>query len=68
MNIDRIVLAFAGSMVLVALALGFFGFPTLSVILLAFIGLNMLQAPFTGVCPLAIILKKMGKPTGSAFN
>ncbi len=68
MNIDRIVLAFAGSMVLIALLLGYAGFPTVSVILLAFVGLNMLQAAFTGFCPLALILKKLGVQPGNAFN
>jgi hypothetical protein len=68
MNIDRVVLAFAGSMILVSLLLGYLGFPTLSVILLAFIGLNLLQSAFTGFCPLAIILKKLGFTSGNAFN
>lgn len=68
MNIDRFVMAFAGGMVLFALLLGYLGFPTVSVILLAFVGLNMLQAAFTGFCPLAMILKKFGFKSGCAFN
>lgn len=68
MSIDRIVLAFAGGMVLFALLLGYLGFSTISIILLAFIGLNLLQSAFTGFCPLAMILKKLGFQAGCAFN
>lgn len=68
MSIDRVVLAFAGGMILFALLLGYIGFPTVSVILLAFVGLNLLQSAFTGFCPLAIILKKLGFQSGCAFN
>ncbi len=32
-----------------------------------FVGLNLLQSAFTGFCPLAIILKKMGVKSGCAF-
>jgi len=66
MTIDRIVLAFAGSMVLISLALGLY----VNVNwfwLTAFVGANMLQSAFTGWCPLAMILKKMGVKTGVAF-
>jgi hypothetical protein len=34
----------------------------------AFVGLNMLQAAFTGFCPLAMILKKSGVQPGCAFQ
>lgn len=33
----------------------------------AFVGANLFQASFTGLCPLAIILQKLGLKTGSAF-
>jgi hypothetical protein len=67
MSIDRVVLAFAGTMILVSLALGL----TVHVYwlgLTAFVGLNMLQAAFTGFCPLAMILKKIGVKPGCAFE
>jgi len=67
MSIDKVVLAFAGSMILFALVLSNW-FPTVSVILLAFIGLNLLQSAFTGFCPLAIVLKKLGFQAGCAFE
>ena len=67
MNIDRLVFAFAGVMILVSLALGY----TISpywLLLGAFVGLNMLQAAFTGFCPLAMILRKLGIAPGAAFR
>lgn len=33
----------------------------------AFVGANMLQASFTGFCPLAKILERLGAPSGAAF-
>ena len=33
----------------------------------AFVGANMFQASFTGFCPLAMILQKLGIRTGAAF-
>lgn len=67
MNIDRIVFAFAGFMVLLGLTLGYFVSPWW-LLLPAFVGANLFQAAFTGFCPLAIMLKKAGIPTGQAFR
>lgn len=33
----------------------------------AFVGANMFQASFTGFCPLAMILQKLGVWSGAAF-
>jgi hypothetical protein len=66
MNIDCIVLAFAGSMVLLSLALGLWVAPAWFW-LTAFVGANLLQSAFTGFCPLARILHGMGLKPGSAF-
>lgn len=67
MNIDRLVFAFAGVMVLFSLALGYTVSPYW-LLLGAFVGLNMLQAAFTGFCPLAMILRKLGVAPGAAFR
>jgi Protein of unknown function (DUF2892) len=67
MSIDRIVLAFAGTMVLLSLALGLLVSPWWF-LLTGFVGLNLLQSAFTGFCPLATVLKKLGRPTGAAFS
>lgn len=67
MNIDRLVFAIAGFFILLSVSLSqlhsvYWLFFT------AFVGVNMLQAAFTGFCPLAKILKALGKPVGNAFN
>ena len=67
MNVDRAVLTLAGSMVLISLALGWLVSPYW-LLLAAFVGANMLQAAFTGFCPAAIIFRKLGMKTGSAFE
>lgn len=67
MNIDRIVFAFAGTMILAGVALGIW-VNQLWFILPAFVGVNMFQAAFTRFCPLAIVLKKMGMKSGCAFE
>ncbi len=66
MNIDRYVMAFAGAMVLASLALGLWVHPNWFW-LTAFVGANLLQASFSGFCPLAIVLKKLGARPGNAF-
>jgi EamA domain-containing membrane protein RarD len=66
MNIDRIVLAVSGSMVLLSLALGYFISPWWF-LLTVFVGANLLQASFTGFCPLAMILSRLGVKSGCAF-
>jgi len=66
LNIERIVLAFAGIAILLSLALAHY----VNVNWLwftAFVGFNLVQSAFTGFCPLAIILKKIGREPGSAF-
>ena len=67
MNIDRIIFAFAGSMILISLLLGYFVAPAW-LLLAAFVGLNLLQSAFTGFCPLAMLLRRLGLPAGCAFH
>jgi hypothetical protein len=67
MNVDRLVFAIGGSFILISLVLS----QLHSVNWLwftAFVGANMLQAAFTGFCPMALILRKLGKNPGCAFN
>jgi DUF2892 family protein len=66
MNVDRAVLSFAGSIVLLSLTLGYFVSPYWF-LLTAFAGLNMLQAGFTGVCPAATVFRRLGVKPGCAF-
>jgi hypothetical protein len=67
MNIDRAVLALAGTIVLISAALAWLVSPHW-LWLTAFVGLNMLQAAFTGFCPAAIIFGKFGLEAGCAFR
>lgn len=67
MTIDRIVLAVAGSFVLISVILSQVHHPYW-LFFTAFVGLNLLQSAFTGFCPLAKILKATGASPGQAFN
>ncbi|MFA6031275.1 MAG: DUF2892 domain-containing protein [Myxococcota bacterium] len=67
MTIDKAVLMFAGFMVLISVALGYFYSPYWF-LLTAFAGLNMVQASLTGWCPAAIVFKKVGCKSGVAFK
>lgn len=66
MNIDKLVFRVAGAMVTVGVVLAL-AHHIAWLVLPAFVGLNMLQASFTGFCPLARIAKRFGVETGSAF-
>ena len=67
MNIDRTVLVFAGSMILISLALSRLFSPAW-LLLTAWIGVVMFQSAFTGFCPAAILFRKLGVKPGSAFR
>jgi hypothetical protein len=66
MTLDRAVLAFAGVMILVSVALTVWVSPYWA-FFTVFIGLNLLQSAFTGFCPAASIFKKLGIREGCAF-
>ena len=67
MSIDRLVLAVAGTMVLVSVVLAHYHSPYW-LLFTAFVGANLLQSSFTGFCPLAKILKAVGVRPGEAFH
>ena len=67
MTIDRAVMAFAGCVVLLSLALSHWVRPWW-LLLTAFAGLNLIQASFTGFCPAAIVFKLLGVKPGPAFR
>jgi Inner membrane protein YgaP-like, transmembrane domain len=66
MTIDRTVMAFAGFVVVFSLLLAQLASPWW-LLLTLFVGVNLFQASFTGFCPLAIILRKLGVKPGPAF-
>lgn len=65
-NIDKLVFRIAGLFVLLSLLLAQFHSPNW-LWFTAFVGANMFQASFTGLCPLAMILGKLGIKSGAAF-
>ncbi len=67
MNVDRAVFTFAGSVLLISVALGWLVSPYW-LLLTIFVGLNMIQAAFTGFCPTAILFRKLGLKEGPAFE
>jgi hypothetical protein len=67
MNVDRMVLTFAGIFILLSLVLSKVSSPYW-LLFTAFVGANLLQASFTGFCPLAKILKAMGVKAGDVFK
>ena len=67
MTIDRLVMALAGSFILISLLLSVFH-STYWLWFTAFVGANLLQSSFTGFCSSAIILKKLGVKAGTAFE
>ena len=59
MSIERGITAFAGFMVLLSLVLYWKVHPAF-IWLTVFVGFNLLQSTFTGFCPAAIVMRKMG--------
>jgi hypothetical protein len=67
MTIDKAVMAFAGFMVLLSVALAHFVNPAW-LLLTVFVGLNLMQASVTGFCPAAMALRRLGVKAGVAFQ
>ncbi len=59
MSIERGVEAFAGFMVLLSVTLTVFVHPGF-VWLTVFVGANLFQQSFTGFCPAALVMRKLG--------
>ena len=64
MNVDNFINVFAGTFILLSLALGVQASPIFHsanwLWFTAFVGANLLQFGFTGFCPLGFMLKKLG--------
>ncbi len=59
-KMEQYIRAFAGAFILITLLLSMFSCWWL--LLTAFVGANLLQSAFTGICPLENILTKFGIP------
>jgi hypothetical protein len=68
MDTNRMVRIFAGSFILLSLALGVpespFFVSKYTLWFTAFVGFNLLQSGFTRFCPLEILLKRLGVQAG----
>ncbi len=67
MTLDRAVMAFAGAMILLSLALTLW-VSSYWMLFTAFIGANLIQSSFTGFCPAASIFRLFGIKGGCAFK
>jgi len=67
MNIDRWVFRIAGLMILASVVLAVWVSPYW-LWLTVFVGANMFQASFTGFCPMAKMLARLGVKPGMAFR
>ena len=65
MSLEQAVIAFAGVMILISVALTQLVSPWWW-LLTAFVGLNLLQSAFTGFCPAAMVMRKLGVGRGVA--
>lgn len=67
MSLDRVMFVFAGFMILLSVLLSLTIHPWW-IALAVFVGLNMIQAAFTGFCPAAMLFKRLGARSGPAFD
>jgi len=67
MTLDRAVQVFAGVMVLVSVALTQFVHPAFFW-LTVFVGANLFQSAFTGFCPAAMVMRRLGIGRGEASS
>ena len=65
MTVENGIRIFAGTMVLISVALVVFVSPWW-LLLTAFVGVQLIQSAFTGFCPPAVLFRKLGLKDGSA--
>ena len=65
MTVENGVRVFAGTMILISVALVYFVSPWW-LVLTAFIGIQLIQSAFTGFCPPSFFLRKLGFKDGSS--
>lgn len=67
MNVDRAVLAMAGTIILASALLAVL-VSSWWLALTIFVGLNLLQSSITGFCPAALLFRRAGLSSGCAFR
>lgn len=72
MTVNRYIHLFAGSFILISLALGIPNSPLFvsqwSLAFTAFVGVNLFQFGITDMCPMGWMLKKLGVPESAACS
>lgn len=66
MTIERAILLVVGSIVLGSVLLGVYHSPNW-LWLTGILGAHLIQASFTGICPVVMALKRLGLPTKAGF-
>jgi len=66
MHIDRTVFVISGALILLCITLSYL-VSSRWLIGVTIVGLNMVQAGFTGMCPVAMTLRKLGFNSNSVF-
>ncbi len=67
MTLDRVVMIFAGIVILAGLALAYLVHPWW-LALCALAGVNLIVAGVTGFCPAAMVFRKLGVKPGPTFQ
>lgn len=67
MNVDKLIFFLAGIVILVSLLLYLVHSPYW-LILVLIVGIDLVQAPFTGFCPMAKVLRFFRVKPGSVFK
>jgi len=67
MTTEKIIRVLAGSMVLISVALAYF-VSQRWLLMICFVGVNLIQSALTGFCPAGIVLKKLGIGSGSCCS
>jgi hypothetical protein len=66
MSVERAVLLTVGSLIIVTVLLAVYQSPNW-LWLTGLLGAHLVQASFTGMCPVVMALKRMGLPTRAGF-
>ena len=66
MTLERLILLISGSVVLGSLLLGLYHTPVWFWVT-GLMGAHLMQAAFTGICPVVMALKAMGVPSKAGF-
>lgn len=67
MTVERAVLLVVGTLILASVLLAVYVHPGWLWVT-GLLGLHLVQASFTGICPVVMTLKKMGLPSASGFG